>query len=428
MIIIFGDGQRPATAAYATWSIMALLTICSIGFMSAEPDEQREIFLRYGVSPPLWIVGNLRATAVDFAQLWQLVSATMIQPGFLTLAGNAALLWAVGDDIEHAIGRLRFFLLFAAGCVVGLLAAIVSHSQSQQPILGAFGGVGAVLGAFTLYRPRTRLRVLIVGRGLETSSWLILLLWLVLTPFALLFNERPPDPPIAAMIQNAMLAGVLTGVTLAPLLWRDPSSLLSEVVSDRIKALSAARTVSIASFALLAIATTFFVRATDREQIFAAAGDIFFKRAEHVVVRTFAPGPIVKKWLEASVDLGNARAAATLGWMFESPWYSGLEADLARAEELYGKVGGWGKSDALAAPIYASLDKGFGLNNNDVRWIRPAAAQGDARAQFIVAAAYRDSIGMPKDLERARHWARRSADQGYEASIQLLAELDASSK
>lgn len=426
MIIIVGDGQRPATLAYATWSIMALLTICSVGFLSPDPEEQREIFNRFGLSPPLWIDGNLRATFVDVTQFWQMISASLVQPGFFTLLGNLALLWVVGDDVEHAIGRFRFVILFSAGCILGLLAAVVSHSQSLQPMLGAFGGVGAVLGAFVMYRPRTHLRIHILGREFQIRSWAVLLMWLLLAPFGILIGGTIIDKPIATMVEVTLVAGVLTGVFLAPLLWRDKSALLSELVTEPHRAKANARAISMACLALLVVSSGAFALHVDREKVAVAAGTFWFERAERVVVRTATPGPIVRKWLEAAIELGNARAAATLGWMLESPRYSGLEADPERAAQLYATVIRWGASDEMANLLYARL--GFGLFRDDVRWVRPAAELGDARAQHIVAVAYRYALGMPPDIERARYWARRAAAQGYEDAIRLLAELDAASR
>jgi membrane associated rhomboid family serine protease len=428
MIIIVGDGQRPATLAYATWAIMALLTLCSLGYLFAEYEEQREIFHRFGVSPPLWIAGQLRATFIDFGQIGQLISASMVQPGHLALLGNVALLWVLGDDIEHAIGWLRFIVLFCAGCTIGLMASIVSHSQSMQPMLGAFGGVGAVMGAFALYRPAARLRILILGRELRMKAWLVLPMWMILAPLAPLMAERHIDKPIVSLIAMTLLAGVLTGALLAPLLWRDKSTLLSDVMPDRDRAKAAVRAISFASLALLALPTVWWSLSMDLKQVTASAGDVWFERAERIVTTTTTPGPVVRKWLENSIDYGNTRAAATLGWLLENARHSGLEADPRRAAELYALVSRRGASDGLASIVYAQVDRGLGLLRDEVRWVRPAAEAGEARAQHIVAVAYRYAIGMPRDIERARYWARRAADQGHKDSIKLLAELDAISR
>src|SRR4029079_6186410 len=45
--------------------------------------------------------------------------------------------------------------------------------------------------------------------------------------------------------------------------------------------------------------------------------------------------------------------------------------------------------------------------------LRQAAANGDARAQFEVAAIYTEGRAVPQDLEQAGTWYERSAAQGF---------------
>jgi TPR repeat protein len=47
-----------------------------------------------------------------------------------------------------------------------------------------------------------------------------------------------------------------------------------------------------------------------------------------------------------------------------------------------------------------------------VEWLRKAAEQGHAGAQYGLAEAYRDGEGVDESLDEAAGWFRKSAEQG----------------
>ena len=55
-------------------------------------------------------------------------------------------------------------------------------------------------------------------------------------------------------------------------------------------------------------------------------------------------------------------------------------------------------------------------DGGEMRWLRLAATQGDAAAQFRLAIAYSFGRGVPEDDAEAARWYRLSAEQGYAAA------------
>lgn len=53
-----------------------------------------------------------------------------------------------------------------------------------------------------------------------------------------------------------------------------------------------------------------------------------------------------------------------------------------------------------------------------MKWIRKAADQGFADAQFGLGVMYLEGLGVPQDYTEAAKWYRKAADQGY-ADAQL---------
>ena len=52
-------------------------------------------------------------------------------------------------------------------------------------------------------------------------------------------------------------------------------------------------------------------------------------------------------------------------------------------------------------------------DDESLRQLRREAAQGDAKAQFVLGTMYRLGEGIPKDAGRAVRWYRQAAEQGH---------------
>ncbi len=92
-----------------------------------------------------------------------LVSYQFLHGGWGHILFNMLFLWVFGDNIEDALGHLRFIAFFLiCGVAGGLLHSIVDP-QSLTPTIGASGAIAGVLGGYLLLYPRARLLVLAFG-------------------------------------------------------------------------------------------------------------------------------------------------------------------------------------------------------------------------------------------------------------------------
>jgi len=92
-----------------------------------------------------------------------LVTYTLLHGGWLHLAGNMIFLWVLGDNIEVALGHLRFFLFYLLCGVAGGLAQVASEPSSLVPVIGASGAVSGVVAAYLMLRPWAHITVLLFG-------------------------------------------------------------------------------------------------------------------------------------------------------------------------------------------------------------------------------------------------------------------------
>jgi rhomboid family protein len=83
------------------------------------------------------------------------------------ILGNMLFLWIFGNNIEDALGRVRFLLWYVvaglAATAVQTLATLAAGTtqDASVPNIGASGAIAGVLGAYFLLLPRARVLTLI---------------------------------------------------------------------------------------------------------------------------------------------------------------------------------------------------------------------------------------------------------------------------
>ncbi len=97
------------------------------------------------------------------SSIFTLVSYQFLHGGWQHIVFNMLFLWVFGDNIEDALGHIRFIAFFLiCGVAGGLLHSFVDP-QSLTPTIGASGAIAGVLGGYLLLYPRARLLVLAFG-------------------------------------------------------------------------------------------------------------------------------------------------------------------------------------------------------------------------------------------------------------------------
>jgi membrane associated rhomboid family serine protease len=84
------------------------------------------------------------------------------------ILGNMLFLWIFGNNVEDALGHVRFFFWYiAAGLAANALQTFVTlhfgtRTDASIPNIGASGAIAGVLGAYFLLLPRARVLTLII--------------------------------------------------------------------------------------------------------------------------------------------------------------------------------------------------------------------------------------------------------------------------
>ncbi len=84
-------------------------------------------------------------------------SSMFMHGGWMHLIGNMWFLWIFGDNVEDAMGPVRFVLFYLLCGVAAAAAQTATDPSSVIPMVGASGAIGGVMGAYALLYPRARI-------------------------------------------------------------------------------------------------------------------------------------------------------------------------------------------------------------------------------------------------------------------------------
>jgi membrane associated rhomboid family serine protease len=133
----------------------------------------------------------------------------------LHLAGNMLFLWVFGDNVEDAMGHIKFLIFYlACGVFAGLVHAWMDPS-SEIPLIGASGAVAGVIAAYLVLHPRVRVWVLALKAiPLRISAFFALGLWIAIQVVMVML------PQVGPVAWWAHIGGLIAGAVLVVFLRR----------------------------------------------------------------------------------------------------------------------------------------------------------------------------------------------------------------
>ena len=158
-MIPVGDNVRTRTFPYVTIAIILANLLVFIYEISLSAGEINRLFIERGVLP-VRLIDWLESPG-GLEEPFTIVTAAFIHAGWLHLIGNMLFLWVFGDNVEDALGHLRYLLFYAVAAVGAVALQVVSDQQGLIPMVGASGAIAGVLGAYLVLYPRATVGVII---------------------------------------------------------------------------------------------------------------------------------------------------------------------------------------------------------------------------------------------------------------------------
>lgn len=193
----------------AIWLLMT-----AVGMSSA--NTVRAAFFSYGFIPA--VANGYETLPADLERLPDLasyVTYAFLHGDFMHLAGNMLFVWVFGDNVEDAMGHLRFLGFFVLCAVAGAIAHAFAQPYSQSPLIGASGAAAGVITAYLMLHPHVKVWILALGRiPLRISAIWVIGAWILFQVGNFLLSS---DDQVS---WAAHVGGILAGAVLLPILKR----------------------------------------------------------------------------------------------------------------------------------------------------------------------------------------------------------------
>ena len=216
--------RRRIAYPYFTWGIVGICVAVFLWQVSLGEDGFTRSLYGYGVIPSVLVGGDsLDPRLARVAAPLTLLTSQFLHGSWLHLGGNMLFLWVFGDNIEDAMGHVRFLVFYLlCGAIAGLVFA-VSDPTVQSPTIGASGAIAAVLGGYIVLHPMARILVLAGFWLIHMPAFLLLGVWIGLQVLNAVYAN--PDELEVAFV--AHVGGFVVGAILVFFFKRRPVPMLS---------------------------------------------------------------------------------------------------------------------------------------------------------------------------------------------------------
>jgi membrane associated rhomboid family serine protease len=141
------------------------------------------------------------------------LTSMFLHGGFMHLAGNMLYLWIFGNNVEDAMGHVRFVIFYLLCGIAAVFGQVLQNPGSEIPMIGASGAISGVLGAYLLLYPQARVLVAIplglIVQTMRLPAAIVLGLWFVIQIFS---SVAAGDGPGVAWF--AHIGGFVAGLVL----------------------------------------------------------------------------------------------------------------------------------------------------------------------------------------------------------------------
>ncbi len=172
----------------------------------------------YGLVPSVFLQHQSLPSEVHALPAYlTLISYMFLHGSWVHLLGNMLFLWVFGDNVEDAMGHLRFIVFYLlCGMVAGFTHTLLEPA-SDMPMIGASGAIAGLLGAYLMLHPGVKILVLLLGRiPIYLPAYLLLFGWVVFQFYNVLSSDANN-----VVAWWAHIGGFMTGMILiAPLKYR----------------------------------------------------------------------------------------------------------------------------------------------------------------------------------------------------------------
>jgi membrane associated rhomboid family serine protease len=171
MIFPIGDDQvKNGHLPIFSYGFIVVNVLVYIWQVSMPYDVYDQFIYHYGAIPG----------EITQGQNWYtLLTSTFMHASWMHLIGNMVFLWVFADNVEATIGSRRFVIFYILGALAAHAGHIYFNWNSDIPTVGASGAIAAVMGAYLVMFPRSRIRTLVLFFFIRVPAFLFLGFWII---------------------------------------------------------------------------------------------------------------------------------------------------------------------------------------------------------------------------------------------------------
>ena len=189
-----------------TWLLILVNLLMFLVELGGSDARTQAVINAFGVTPTALLGG------VTPAPVLTLLTYMFIHADVGHIFGNMIFLFVFGDDVEGALGRLRFFLFYLLCGAIGGLTFVASDPTFDGPLIGASGAISGIVIAYAMLRPCAKVTVLVSIIPLRVRAYWVIGAFVLTQLWSL---EATGKSDVAYWCH---LGGMLTGVALFPLM------------------------------------------------------------------------------------------------------------------------------------------------------------------------------------------------------------------
>jgi len=222
MVLPLHDDNPTERPPIVTVTLIVLCVVVFVWQSLAGPVGEQRIAYSLGVIPAVLVGGReLPPELAIIPPAASIFTSMFLHGGFLHLLFNMLYLWIFGNNVEDAMGHVRFVVFYVLCGVAAVYAQALPDPSSTIPMVGASGAISGVLGAYMLLYPHARVLLglpvgfFIVQLGRFPAGW-VLAAWFAMQ----LVSNQFVDSSQGGVAFRAHIGGFIAGALLIPLFKR----------------------------------------------------------------------------------------------------------------------------------------------------------------------------------------------------------------
>lgn len=216
------DPLEGKSVPYVTYGLIVANVVVFLAVLFT-PDATDAVEAAFGFIPENFFYAPGPGNA------YPLLTHMFIHDGWEHIIGNMLFLWVFGDNIEDAVGHLRYLVFYLLCGFAGAFVHGLIDTHSTAPLVGASGAIAGTVAAYLMLRPCAKIEVLVfLVIPLALDAYWVLGFWVLMQVWEIV--KHSPD----GVAWWAHIGGLAAGAILIPLL-RKPGVELFACVEPRKK-------------------------------------------------------------------------------------------------------------------------------------------------------------------------------------------------